>query len=242
MRITFLGTAHGIPERDRRCSSTLIEIGDSLYLVDMGCMAVEDLRRMEKAVESVRAVFLTHMHGDHVNGLPAFADLCSWYFTSADPAILLPAEKGCEALRTWLSCLDTGMRDLDIRSYESAVPGVIYDDGTLRVTAFKTLHTATSHALLVEAEGKRILFTGDLKHPSEDYPSEVFGTRLDLAVCETAHFTPDAYLPVWEKSDVRTAVLQLVQPRKEPLARQLADEKKDAPRVLVGTDGLTLEL
>ena len=242
MKITFLGTAHGIPEKDRRCSSTLLEVGDALYIVDMGCMAMEDIRRMEKSVRSVKGIFVTHMHGDHIGGLPSFADLLSWYFTSANPAILLPTETGREALRVWLSALDSEARDLDVRSYGSLVPGVVYDDGMMKVTAFKTLHTPSSHAFLCEAEGKRILFTGDLKHPSEDFPKALFGTRLDLAVCETAHFPPEDYLPVWAKADVEAVVLQHVQPRKESLAAALAESQTSSPRVTVGYDGMTLEL
>lgn len=35
MRITFLGTSHGITERDRFTSSTLISIGEKNYLIQM---------------------------------------------------------------------------------------------------------------------------------------------------------------------------------------------------------------
>ncbi len=242
MEITFVGTAHGIPEKDRRCSSTMLETGGNLYLIDMGCMAVEDIRRTGKQVASVKGVFLTHMHGDHVNGLPSFVDLCSWYFTSADPVILLPTEQGCEALKTWIRALDTQERDLRISSYGGFAPGVIFDDGVLKVTAFKTQHTVSSHAFLCEAEGKHVLFTGDLKHPSVDFPPELFGTKMDLAVCETAHFPPEDYLPVWKKMEIDTVVLQHVQPRKEPLAEDLAKRQTISPRIVVGYDMMRMTL
>jgi hypothetical protein len=57
-----------------------------------------------------------------------------------------------------------------------------------------------SHAYLVEAEGKRVLFSGDLCHkgPAEDFPVSVFDKPLDLAICEVAHFPATKYLPLFE--------------------------------------------
>lgn len=240
MRITFLGTGHGIPEKDRRCSSAMLSSGGRLYFIDMGTMSVEDLQKMDLPVRDVRGIFITHMHGDHVNGLPAFADLCNWYFTDADPEILLPSEEGCRALTVWLDALEAGNRKQPLR-VSAYGPGVIFDDGVLRVTAFKTLHTASSHALLCEAEGKKILFTGDLRRPAEDFPSDAAKNGLDVAVCETAHFPPEEYLPVWSGKHIKTAVLQHIQPRKLPLAEELTRRITD-PRVLVAEDGMVLDL
>jgi ribonuclease BN (tRNA processing enzyme) len=33
MKITFFGSSHGFPEPHRRCSSTLIEIGENRYFI-----------------------------------------------------------------------------------------------------------------------------------------------------------------------------------------------------------------
>ena len=52
---------------------------------------------------------------------------------------------------------------------------------------FKTKHFADSHSLLVEAEGKKILFTGDLRHDVLDFPHEAIFGGVDLIVMEAAH-------------------------------------------------------
>ena len=36
MRLTFLGSSHGLPEANRKCSCILVEIGENRYLMDMG--------------------------------------------------------------------------------------------------------------------------------------------------------------------------------------------------------------
>ena len=43
MRITFIGTSHGVPEPERRCSCTMIETQGRYYFIDMGTQAIEDV-------------------------------------------------------------------------------------------------------------------------------------------------------------------------------------------------------
>lgn len=199
MKIVFLGSSHGVPEPNRKCSSALIEAGGSKYIVDMGTNAIEDLITRGIAAREIRAVFITHMHGDHTNGLITFLDLCSWKFKDADPAVFLPGDvaRTRAALTEWLACNDTVMRPFDLHKVEE---GVIYDDGTLKVSAYGTKHTRASFAYLIEAEGKRVLFSGDLstKGPAVDFPLTVLDEPLDLAICECAHFDATEYLPLFE--------------------------------------------
>lgn len=199
MRIIFFGSSHGVPEPNRRASSILIEVGENRYFIDMGTQSIEQLITRRMNVESVKAIFLTHMHGDHSDGLISFLDLCSWYFKSADPAVYLPEpfEDTVAALGAWLKC--TGITMAPFR-FSRVEEGLLYRDESISVRAFKTRHTDSSYAYLVEAEGKRVLFSGDLSRhgPTDDFPVSVLAQPLDLAVCESAHFPATAYLPVFE--------------------------------------------
>ena len=69
MRIVFLGSSHGVPEPNRKCSSTLIEVGDKRYFIDMGMQSVCELITRNIPIESVKSIFITHMHGDHTGGM-----------------------------------------------------------------------------------------------------------------------------------------------------------------------------
>ena len=150
MKITFFGSSHGIPEPHRRCSCTLIEIGDSRYFIDMGMMPIEELVNRGIAVDSVKAVFITHMHGDHTNGLISFVDLCSWVYKTAEPKIFLPKLKGKEIIYNWLETTGTKAREFE---FAEVSEGVIFDDGVLKVTAVRTKHCDVSFAFVLEAEG-----------------------------------------------------------------------------------------
>lgn len=197
MRIVFFGSSHGVPEPNRRCSCTLLEVGDNRYFIDMGTEPIPQLVTRRIPVDSVKGVFITHMHGDHTNGLISFLDLCTWYYKTPDPTIFLPepVEDAVNAITAWIKCNEVGIAPYRFLPVNE---GVIYEDEAIRVTAYQTQHTKHSYAYLVEAEGKRVLFTGDLRRPKVDFPAAVLDSPLDLAICEGAHFTVTEYLPFFE--------------------------------------------
>lgn len=198
MKIVFLGASHGFPEPGRRCSCTMIQVGDKQYFIDMGCQAIEDLAVRNIPVDSVKAIFITHMHGDHTDGLISFIDHCNWYYKAAEPIIYIPnrLEQTKAAIDAWLQCNGNTLREFDFRP---VTEGLVYDDGTLRITAYKTKHIEMSFGYLVEAEGKRVYFSGDMtsKEPGTDFPLSVLEQPLDLAICEAAHFDATAYVPLF---------------------------------------------
>ncbi|MFH5824314.1 MBL fold metallo-hydrolase [Georgenia sp. AZ-5] len=76
-RVVTLGTAGGPMwwrgPAPRAGIATAVLVGDAAYLVDLGRGAWEQLMRAEVPLASVRAVFLTHLHSDHVVDLGSLA-------------------------------------------------------------------------------------------------------------------------------------------------------------------------
>lgn len=199
MKIVFFGASHGVPEPNRRCSCAMIEVGEARYFIDMGTQANEQIITRGIPMDSIKTIFVTHMHGDHTDGLISFIDLCNWYFKATQPVFYLPAdtEQVRSAIAGWLACNGSVMRDFE---FHKVGEGVLYDDGIIRVTAYRTLHIAESYCYLVEAEGKRVFFSGDMCHrgPQNDFPTQIFEAPVDLAICEAAHFHATEYLPMFK--------------------------------------------
>ena len=202
MKITFIGSSHGVPEPDRKCSSIMLETGKNIYFVDMGTPAIDALRKRGKNIDNVKGVFITHMHGDHTNGLIQFVDLITWYFKTPDPVIVIPDTRASDVINDWLDITLNGHRHS--LSFRETKPGCVFDDGALKVTAYATQHCKNSHSYLVEAEGKRVLFTGDLKNPKIDFPTEVLDEKTDLVICESAHFPATDYAEVFENKPIES--------------------------------------
>ena len=238
MRITFIGASHGVPEANRKCSCTMIEISSRYYFIDMGTPPIDYLVTAGIPVDAVKGVFITHMHGDHTNGLVSFVDLISWYFKTADPTICLPNIEGAKAIETWLNVTQSSARALH---YEEVQPGVIFEDGFLKVTAIPTLHTKGSYAYFLEAEGKSILFTGDLKHPDQDFPVIAKERETDLLVCESAHFQATDYLPHLQVCKTKQVYINHYQGKMIPSVLQLAEAMGEIP-VKMAYDGSVIRL
>ena len=81
--------------------------------------------------------------------------------------------------------------------------GNVYEDENVKVTFFPTRHCEPmpSYAILVEAEGKKLLFTGDMSQwlAKNDFPKYALENETDLLVCEMAHFGREHVEPYMEK-------------------------------------------
>jgi len=70
LQLTFLGTGSGKPMPHRGVSSFTLFRDGELFMFDCGEATQIRLSESELRPGSLEAVFLTHFHGDHVNGLP----------------------------------------------------------------------------------------------------------------------------------------------------------------------------
>lgn len=70
MRIITLGTGAGRPTLQRFASATALEYEGEIFLFDCGEAAQIQLMRSPLRWGRMSAIFIGHLHGDHVNGLP----------------------------------------------------------------------------------------------------------------------------------------------------------------------------
>jgi ribonuclease BN (tRNA processing enzyme) len=252
MKITFLGTSAGIPDPDRHCSSTMIEVGERVYVVDAGAPMVDCLRTQGLLMERERAariaaVFATHSHSDHTVGMLHLLDACTWYFRAACFDVILPAKRLGEKFAECIEIMEGMPFPSDRLRLREASAGVVYDDGVLRATYIPTRHCEPypSYAILIEAEGKRVLFSGDLsgKLGKQDVPALLSETELDLFICEMAHFTPEELSPYLDTCRARAVCFNHLNPLdKIDRMRALATEKGYPFPIHRAVDGGVLEL
>ena len=67
--VTILGSNSSIPSPSRNSSSQLINIDGKLLLFDCAEATQIQLRKYRKKIQSVEAVFISHLHGDHYFGI-----------------------------------------------------------------------------------------------------------------------------------------------------------------------------
>jgi len=124
LTLTFLGTGSGKPMPHRGVSSfTLFREGE-LFMFDCGEGTQIQLSRSSLRPGALEAIFLTHFHGDHVNGLPGLIGSLTLNERERPLDIVGPV-----GLEQWFECL----KDLDIlwpgftvRIHEIERPETVY--------------------------------------------------------------------------------------------------------------------
>ncbi len=217
MIITTLGTSHGNPTYCRYNSATLLETEGNSYLIDVGEPAVASMIRHGKNLDSLKAVFISHMHNDHVNGLPSLIKMLRKYPKEGKHTTTFLPEARYDALGAWLNATNVGW-PLPMITAEVTRPGWIYNDGTVQVAAEGTRHLAHfqdpnlpgSYAYVFHAEGKRIVHTGDLSGDFSDFPKAAMDEPCDACICEITHFSPKIAMPVLMESPIKKLILNHV--------------------------------
>lgn len=206
--LILLGTGGGPLIRSRRAqSASLLVVGRRTYLVDAGAGTIGQLGRAGFRPVDLTAVFLTHHHLDHnadVVSLIGFG-----WVEGRRRALTIIGPVGTRALVTAaLDYFSVSERVFAAESHSKAraadqaeaqeieAPGLVYDDGVVRVTAAENSHYATfdpgrdrSYAYRMDAPGRTVVFTGDTG-PSEAVRELARGA--DVLVSEV--IDPDAAL------------------------------------------------
>ncbi len=202
MEIVFLGTGSPIPDPERGSSAILVDVGASRLLLDCGRNCVQQMARMNILPASVTHCFLTHGHYDHVADYPLLV-LTSWRFgrhhelqvygppgtQAMSEAFFREAYKIDIAARKVLQKKESES-DINIRVTELRDSEIVEGEGW-RVRAVEVVHwpIPISLGFLVEAEGKRIFFTGDTS-PCDPVRENAAG--VDLLIHEAMYFPPDS--------------------------------------------------
>ncbi len=190
MKITYLGTSHGVPSATRNTTSFLLEVGENAYIIDAGAPIAGLLMKHNIPYTKIKALFNTHYHVDHFFGGLEFIALCNWYFKDTDLDIFLTEDSAIKNVQNIIT--DSGLSlDGDRVRMKKVTESFVYDDGTVKVTAVPTLHLSItnrpSFAYIFEAEGKRIMFTGDLAAYLEDFPQVLYEKHFDYVAIECSH-------------------------------------------------------
>ncbi len=180
-RIVMLGTGTPNADPERYGPSVAIVVDDASYLVDFGVGVV---RRAAAAAEqskipalnpaNLKYAFATHLHSDHTLGL---ADLIvtPWILERSVP-LTLYGPRGLKAMTNHLVAAyseDLRMRltggepkhgyDPHVVNVHEIVPGVVYRDDRVTVTAFAVKHGAWPQAFgyTFRTPDRTIVISGD---------------------------------------------------------------------------------
>jgi ribonuclease Z len=100
IRIIFLGTSSGTPTRERNVSAVAMVLDGTVLLFDCGEGTQHQLLRAPVRSGAIEVIFITHLHGDHVYGLPGLLATLSMNGRERPLDLVGP-----DGLREYLDCV-----------------------------------------------------------------------------------------------------------------------------------------
>lgn len=165
MELLFLGTGSGVPSKQRNVASIALKLLDernSVWLFDCGEGTQHQILKTTLKPRKIEKIFITHMHGDHIYGLPGL--LSSRGFQGGVEPITIYGPKGIKGYV--LSSLKySGTRlNYPIHFVEFEQAGVIFEDSQFKVEVNKLQHGLPSFGFrITEADHEGTLDAKKLK-------------------------------------------------------------------------------
>ena len=206
MKLHFLGTCAGTePMPTRKHASFALECNGKLYWFDAGEGCSYTAHNMGLDLQKIYRIIISHPHMDHVGGLANLIWNCQKLH------YVRKQSQEAECVHIHIPCLETWegvqliLKNSEFgRNYPFALEahetheGVLFDDGTVSVIAMPNNHLAPrdgkihSYSFLIQCEGKRIVYSGDVREYCELDP--LIADYCDALILETGHFKiDDAY-------------------------------------------------
>lgn len=192
-RVTLLGTGSPPPVIRRFGPAVLVQAGGKTLLFDCGRGATQRLLQSGVRLGAVDVVFLTHLHSDHVVGIPDLW-LTGWLetpyaqrkgpFRVQGPAGTKGMMDGLVIAYDWDIKARIADQNLDPANLRPEVmeikEGIVYDSGGVKVTAFDVdhgEHLKPAFGFRVDFAGRSVTISGDTRF-SENLIKHAQGTVL----------------------------------------------------------------
>ncbi len=146
MHITVLGTSSGVPTKQRNVSATAFNLKNKKewFLVDCGEATQQQLLHTKFSLLRLRAILITHMHGDHIYGLPGL--LSSMQLSGRKKLLTVIGPKNLEAYITSVFNFSQSYVDYPIDYVVVEDNKNVYLEQSMSITSHALSHRINSHA------------------------------------------------------------------------------------------------
>jgi ribonuclease Z len=141
MRITFLGTSGSMPTPERGSSSIVIRKDREVIMLDCGEGTQRQMVKAGVGFQRDMRIFITHMHGDHILGLPGLLQSMSLLRREKDLHIYGPVGL-IDFVKAFSESI--GGPSFPVSIYEIQEPGIVHEGVGYTVEAVKAKHRETA--------------------------------------------------------------------------------------------------
>lgn len=150
MEIYFLGTGAGVPAKERNVSSIalkLLEERKSVWLFDCGEATQHQILHTSIKPRKIEKIFITHLHGDHIFGIPGL--LGSRSFQGGESPLTIYGPEGIKEFILNAIRLSSTHLKYKLKIVEIEEDGLLFEDETFQVYVKKLDHGIPSYGFRV---------------------------------------------------------------------------------------------
>ena len=144
IRVVFLGTSGSVPTLKRSLPAVVVQCPRDQWMFDCGENVQRQMMQAKVSFHRKMKIFITHLHGDHVLGLPGL--LQTMALMDRKEPVQVYAPKG---LKEFLLCaketLNFGLT-YPVEINEILSEGIVCDEAEYQVIATKSNHAIASYA------------------------------------------------------------------------------------------------
>lgn len=141
MKLTFLGTSAGSPTAERNVSSIMLDLRQErgrLWLFDCGEATQMQMQKAKFSLAKLEMIFLTHLHGDHLFGLPGV--LTTRSLMQNQSPLTLVGPKGIKQFIQTVIDISYSWLTYPLNIIELEQDGLVFEDNKFRVEAKLLAH------------------------------------------------------------------------------------------------------
>ena len=230
------GSRSPIPSPGRAETCILISAGEDLFVVDIGDGSNDNLRSWNINFRNIEAVLITHLHSDHIADLPGLHQN-AWVVGERSSKLKVFGPEGVDQFTQGIEMAyahdyvfrnehhGDAIAPLEYAGFDTNVIDlnnpVIFDNGELKITAFRVVHEPIEPALgfKFEYKGRSIVITGDTSYTQSVIDNSMNADVLFheaqanhmLAVMEKSLMSRGAHLLATVLDDITTYHTTLVE-------------------------------
>lgn len=152
--LTILGFNSALPRVGANPTAQLLEMANHLFLIDCGEGTQVQIRKSKARFSRIDHIFISHLHGDHVFGLPGL--LSSLGLLGREKPMHIYAPKGIQEYIDMLFKI-TGMYQtypIICHELDVTVSTIIYEDNKLEVISIPLSHRVPTNGYLFREKTK----------------------------------------------------------------------------------------
>lgn len=171
MKLIMTGTGTPFMDPNRHGPGQIVEVGGEYLQFDCGDSSASQIRKAGVALESIKHLFLTHLHTDHTHGLSQFI-IGGWILGRRELHMYGAGRIHHLMEHLWKAYEDdlesrltvrepAGLMDIDIQQVDT---GLVVETDKFKVTAAPAKHVLDSHGFRVDGDKGSVVITGDTSY------------------------------------------------------------------------------